>query len=525
MPAAAQESDEGEVEEEPANRVPFSFPDLGGFRSVSAGDETEPSVFYSEVRPTGGSSRPSGFGIFSFRDASGQLLTETSVPIQDTLTEGRMFATFSGRSNVGIAFANPNGQEVTVGFHFTDTLRAEPEFGAGTLTIPAFGQVARFVSESPFDFPEDTSATMTFSSSLPVSAIALLQTSNVVGETLYNTLPVIDLSAAPSETAVFMPHIAAGGFWSTDFIIINPTDETIQGILILMDPGILQEDTQFDDVPGNTCLSTLTDTFDAQPAHAYTLPPGGALVWSTRSNVCTPTPQDPRIILVGSARAIPLVDNAAPVVQVVLNSLGVVENEDGQQVFEMLSRAAYSGGPSGTAYRMYVESSGELGGPDSVTSGVVIHSSNFLAEDPYTSPRVRLDLRSLDGTFSATTELRVPSSGQRALFIDEIFTGVDLPDPLRGTLTATVLTPGRTIAVTALRARISEEDRYMITTTPPTEAHSPPTTAPGYLPHLVAGGGWETETILFSGITAQAGAGDLVFTGADGQPHEIPSDE
>jgi hypothetical protein len=262
----------------------------------------------------------------------------------------------------------------------------------------------------------------------------------------------------------------------------------------------------------------LTDTFFPQLSHPYTIGPGGVLVWSTVSTSF--------LVSTGSARAIPVEGDATPVVQVIFNYLGAVENENGQVVSDRLSRAAYSsGGGSGTAYRMYVESRGDLDTPASVTSGVAVTSTNFDADNPYQSPEILFELRSFDQTFTASTQQRVPSSGQRAWFVDQLFPDVVLPEPLRGTLTVTVLTPGRTIAVSGLRARRSEDNRYMITTTPPTAVDSVPSPGPGYLPQLVNGGGWETEAVLFSGTGGQSAAGDLQFLGPDGAPHALPSDE
>lgn len=502
-----------------ANSVPYSFGDLGGFHLHASGDDSEPIVFYGEVEPTGGTSLPSGFGIFSFRDPGGRLLTETSVPVQNTLTDGRLFASyFSDGTNTGLAVVNPNDQEVTIDFRFENPLLQEPQIGTGTIVVPPGGQFSRFLSEAPFDLPDGTTASMTFSASLPVAAITLLETKNAAGDTLYNTLPVVDLGVEPADRAVYMPHFATGGLWSTEFILINPTDEEIKGALILISGGSIHPENPDWDVPGQTFESSLTDTFFPTLSHPYTIGPGGVLVWSTVSTSF--------LVSTGSARAIPVSGSRTPVVQVVFNYLGAVENENGQIVSDRLSRAAYSsGGGEGTAFRMYVESRGELDAPGSVTSGVAVNSTNFDPIDQYQSPEILFEIRTFDGTFSASTVERVPSSGQRAWFIDQLFPDVVLPEPLRGTLTVTVLSPGRTIAVTGLRARRSEEDRFMVTTTPPTAVDSIAPPGPGYMPQLVNGGGWETEAVLFSGTAGQAATGQLRFFGPGGEPHVLPSDE
>ena len=77
------------------------------------------------------------------------------------------------------------------------------------------------------------------------------------------------------------------------------------------------------------------------------------------------------------------------------------------------------------------------------------------------------------------------------------------------------------IAVIALRSRINERTEFLITTTPPTDENSIATTSEVFFPHLVDGGGWSTQTVLFSGI-AGAANGLMRFFGVDGQPFDIP---
>ena len=51
------------------------------------------------------------------------------------------------------------------------------------------------------------------------------------------TLPVTDLSAAPSTAPVVFPHFAAGGGWTTQIVLVNPTDTTLTGGLEFRDPS------------------------------------------------------------------------------------------------------------------------------------------------------------------------------------------------------------------------------------------------------------------------------------------------
>src|SRR4029077_13715828 len=102
-------------------------------------------------------------------------------------------------------------------------------FGNGSLTIPPNGQIARFLSEAPFNAPQGTSATFTFSSNVPVSAIAIRGRTNERSEFLLTTLPVANPDVSTSSNSVVFPHFAEGGGWTTQFVLVNPSDRTISG--------------------------------------------------------------------------------------------------------------------------------------------------------------------------------------------------------------------------------------------------------------------------------------------------------
>jgi hypothetical protein len=77
------------------------------------------------------------------------------------------------------------------------------------------------------------------------------------------------------------------------------------------------------------------------------------------------------------------------------------------------------------------------------------------------------------------------------------------------------------ISVVGLRLRINERNHSLMTTTPPTLEGSVPTTGEQLFPHLVNGGGWTTQFILFSGTTAQSSGGALSFVNPDGTTMQL----
>ena len=87
--------------------------------------------------------------------------------------------------------------------------------------------------------------------------------------------------------------------------------------------------------------------------------------------------------------------------------------------------------------------------------------------------------------------------------------------PVQGLLRITSTSP---IAVVGLRSRTNERGDFLITTTPPVAEDEPASTTEMVFPHIVEGGGYTTQFILFSGKPGQASAGTLRFLSQSGQP-------
>ena len=165
---------------------------------------------------------------------------------------------------------------------------------------------------------------------------------------------------------------------------------------------------------------------------------------------------------------------------------------------------------TGTALRMYVESSGTTGKPDNIQSGIAAANTSS------STATVTFELRSLDGssiTGLTPASISLPGSGQTSKFLADVFP--TLPNPFKGVLRITTTSSG--VSVAGLRTRYNERSDFLITTTPPTVESNPTTTAEMYFPHFADGGGYTTQFILFSGIAGQTSSGTLRFYDPDGQ--------
>src|SRR5262249_6668048 len=152
---------------------------------------------------------------------AGVLVTEATVPASKPLTNGTIFAEVGGAVNTGIAFANPNDVAADVSYVFTD--QTGRDFRQGIFTIGPRMQQASFVTEAPFNLGISMTGALSFTSSVPVSALALRGFTNERSEFLITTLPVAEWSVQPGQTT--LAHLTDGGGWSSLLALLNPTDQ------------------------------------------------------------------------------------------------------------------------------------------------------------------------------------------------------------------------------------------------------------------------------------------------------------
>ena len=162
---------------------------------------------------------------------------------------------------------------------------------------------------------------------------------------------------------------------------------------------------------------------------------------------------------------------------------------------------------SANAFRMYVETAGLVGDPLSIQSGIAVANASA---SPVT---LNLELFQSDGVSTGlVSTLTVAGQGQAAKFLSDIFPS--LVPPFEGLVRVT--SASSAVSAVGLRARYNERSDFLITTTPPVNESNPPSSAEYDFPHIVNGGGYTTQFIIFSGATGQSGTGSLKFFAQDG---------
>jgi hypothetical protein len=459
----------------------YTLVDRGGFSVITDGSG-DLNVGFSRIQPASGNTTPAGVAVYGLRQ-NNVVVAETGVPASPLLTSGRIFAIVNpGIVNTGLAIANPQTQTATVSFVFTDQNGVDTP-GTGTVVLGPGQQTAKFLNESPINIPVNPSTgqfngTVTFTSTVPVSVIALRGSYNERTPTpdfLISTLPVTDLSAAPATGSVYLSQFADGGGWTTQVLLVNPTATTLTGTITFIAGGGTPATVKVGGQTGSTFNYTV----------------------ARQSSFRIATDGSPAATSIGTVRVTPSAGGSAPTSLAVFayKPAGITVSEAGVP------------GIQGSVFRMYAEETA-AGGINAIQTGVAISN---LSASPIT---VNLELTNLDGTPNGSpTPVQIPGNGQVAKFIHEAFPS--LAFPFKGVLR---ISGGASegLSVVGLRTRTNERGDFLMTTTPPSNEGTPSSTAELDFPHLVNGGGYTTQFILFSGTAGQASSGNLKFLKQDG---------
>jgi hypothetical protein len=455
-----------------SSSISYSVATRGGMSTSTQGGSTV-SAGYARIQP-GSASAPSGLAVFSFRQG-GVLVSEAAVNASSLITSGRINAEVTGSVNTGLAIANPNSQSVTLTFYFTDSTGTNST--TGTTTINANSQIAKFLTETPFNSGPSFSGTFTFTASAPVAAVALRGLTNERPEFLITTLPIADLAAPATTDSVVFPHFAEGGGWATQIVLVNPGDQIISGSV---------EFSEAVNVDGQTAT-----TFP------YSIP--------ARSSRTLRTAGTGGVIQSGSVRLTPATGGRTPV------GLGIFSfRKDNITVAE----AGVPAMRAGAAFRLYAEAAGffstqQIG---SAQTGVAIVN---VASTPAT---VNFEVTRLNGTSTGLTGVEtIPANGHIAKFLNQISGLEGLQAPFQGVLRISSTSSPAGIAVVGLRGRYNERGDFLITTTQPNDESRAAATTEQFFPHFADGGGYTTQFILFNGSTDQTASGLLRFFNQSGQ--------
>ncbi len=462
----------------------FVLATRGGVSAASVGVGETVAVGFARMQTSSGTAG-AGLGFISYRQGN-ILTTEPGFSASIPLRSGRIYAEIGGTTNTGLALANPNNQAASVSFFFTDNNGTD--FGQSSLMIGANSQVAAFLSETPFSStnpqrPVTDARTFTFSSNIPISAAAVRTRINERGDFMMSALNVAEL-AVSSSSNVSIPHIADGGGWSMEVLLVNNSDAAETGTL------------QFLSSSGQNLNISLDGQTNNQ--FTYSIPARSSRRFRTAGSTGTS--------VVGWIEIAPSGTTKTP------SAAGVLSARANNITSSETSIAAVT---PGNGFRVHGEVSGNFVGRENGSTQTGVAISNGAA----TATNVSLEITNPDGSIATSTTVSIPARGQIGLLLSDI-PGLKLSAPFTGIVWVSA-PAGSSVAVAGLRGRYNERQTPdLLVTAFPAFDESATSASEILFPQVVTSGGYSTQFSLIGVRTGQS-AGTLRFVSQSGQPLQL----
>jgi hypothetical protein len=244
--------------------------------------------------------------------------------------------------------------------------------------------LSSFVNEAPFNLAESLEGTLTFYSSLPVAVTGLIGLTNERGEFLMTALPITSPVNALTGNSTVLPHFADGAGWSTQVVLVNPTDKPLAGTLQF-----------FGSVSTDSAVSPMTMTVNgvADSSFDYDVPPRT----SRRFETSNPSADMKSGYVMATARRNSTVPQALALVS--FSNQAVTVSQTGVPAV-----------PSGTEFRTYFEKLETL------------HSGFTVANPSAYSIWTTFELLFIDGSSTnISSSMEIPAGGYIARFVDDLF--------------------------------------------------------------------------------------------------------
>jgi trimeric autotransporter adhesin len=197
----------------------YSIPAGGAYHFQSDGLSSAPSG-WARILPDNSSMTPVGSGVFGYNPA-GILVSESGIPSSAPTTHARVYVDRSGNHNVGIAIANVGSAaaNITITSYQTDGV-TNVGSNKGPLSLAPYGHDAEFADQLIEGLPTGYRGVLDISSTTPFAALTVRSLTNERGDFLMTTFPIADANQT-APTPVVFPHVADGGGYVTEFILIS----------------------------------------------------------------------------------------------------------------------------------------------------------------------------------------------------------------------------------------------------------------------------------------------------------------
>ena len=427
-------------------------------------------VGYTVLTSDEGSPSPTGTALFTYTNSSGTLVSQAGVGAVEPISSGRIFVDERG-TQTAIALANPNLEAASVAMVVRDATGTE--VAAQTETLAPGAHLARFVSELFTEQTPNFTGSLSFTSSQAIGAIAFRQSLNQSGEPIYSTLPVVNLNAAPVTETVVFPHIAIGEGFTTQIVLINGTDQSIQGQIRLVQSN------------GQPLVARVAETVASE--FPYEIPPHGTF---------QPELEGVSGLGVGYAVATPDPGSTSPAGTAIF-----LYRVNGQLVTE----AGVGATAATTAARIFVDHGGTRTGVAIANPG--IQTANMV-----------ITLLDRNGFSESSVTRELAPGNHLAIFAHELF-----PELVEGfTGLMEIQSTNAIVPVTLKLTTVNTTSGLVLTTLPVADLNQVQEASVLIFPQIAIGGGFSTQLILLSADASSPSQGNLGFFQSDGTVLTVP---
>jgi hypothetical protein len=451
----------------------FQVAPQGASSVVTKGTRTDPVFGYAVAEPIAAGTQLTGLEIIN-REQNGASVSEVGIPAPPFTQTGRLFVDVSATDRSVLSIANPNDLDATVDFFYTDQTGTTTQFA--TATVKAHEHFSKFVTDDPLNI--FAPGTLNFTSSLPVAATAFFTQTNESGELLIGHTPIVDpvpYSVEVGNKTIAIPELLEGGGWRSDVILVNPSEDRMNGEVRFFSQGN-------GDQPGAPMEVGIGDENIPASAVEFDIPPRGFQKVSTAGGATSS--ETPFALTRGTSVATPgsgpfqvsgwaSADSANATDR--LNGLELIEY---RQLGVTQTQTGVLAPPPRQTGRFFAELS------DTVRTFMAIANPNDqdVAVDVF--------LTDENGTSTDPVTITVAAGGQSAAFLSDA--PVSLPTKTKRTVNFNASLP---VFVTALRFFTNERSDSILSAIPIAD-NVTDVDQSVVIPHFADGAGWRTRIVL-----------------------------
>jgi Beta-propeller repeat len=451
----------------------FQIAPQGASSVITKGTRTDAVFGYAVAEPTIPGNPLTGFALIN-RQQGGATVSEVGIPVPPPTDIGRLFVdvTTTGRSVLSIA--NPSDQDATVDFIYTDPTGVTSQFA--TTTVPAHQHFSRFVTDDPLNI--FAPGTLNFTSSIPIIATAFFTDTNESSELLISHTPIVnpvEHTAVVGGKPITIPELAEGGGWKNDIVLVNTTEDRMNGEVRFFSQGN-------GDQPGAPMEVGIAPDNTPASVVEYDIPPRGFQKVSTAGSATSS--ETPFALLRGTSLITPgagAFQNSgwasadSNTADARLNGLAMLE-------YRQLGITQSQAGIVAPVLRQSGRFFAEIG--DNARSFIAIVNPN--ADD------VSVDVFLTDSTGTSTdpVTVTVPANAQYLGLLSDA--PISFPANSQRTVNFNASLP---VFVTALRFFTNERSDSLVSSTPISDITTT-VSQPITIPHFADGLGWKTQVVL-----------------------------